>query len=49
MVIPMAISLAFGILFATIITLVLVPALYNIFSDFMPNAREFSAQQSTAA
>ena len=42
MIIPMAISLAFGILFATIITLVLVPALYNIFADFVPDARGFS-------
>ena len=32
-VIPMAISLAFGILFATIITLLLVPALYLILDD----------------
>ncbi len=33
MVIPMAVSLAFGILFATVITLVLVPCLYNILGD----------------
>lgn len=33
-VIPMAISLAFGILFATVITLLLVPALYVILDDF---------------
>ncbi len=32
-VIPMAISLAFGILFATVITLLLVPALYLILDD----------------
>lgn len=32
-VIPMAISLAFGILFATVITLLLVPALYIILED----------------
>ena len=32
-VIPMAISLAFGILFATVITLLLVPALYLILND----------------
>ncbi|RUO78911.1 acriflavin resistance protein [Idiomarina tyrosinivorans] len=32
-VIPMAISLAFGILFATIITLVLIPCLYLILND----------------
>ncbi|MEM7079634.1 MAG: efflux RND transporter permease subunit [Pseudomonadota bacterium] len=33
MVIPMAVSLAFGILFATVITLILVPCLYNILKD----------------
>ncbi|TRY30386.1 efflux RND transporter permease subunit [Aliiglaciecola sp. M165] len=33
-VIPMAISLAFGILFATVITLLLVPSLYLILDDF---------------
>ena len=32
-VIPMAISLAFGILFATVITLILVPSLYLILDD----------------
>ncbi len=31
--IPMALSLAFGVLFATFITLVLVPALYLVFED----------------
>jgi uncharacterized protein (UPF0333 family) len=30
----MAISLAFGILFATVITLLLIPALYMILDDF---------------
>ncbi|CAH0990895.1 Multidrug resistance protein MexB [Sinobacterium norvegicum] len=33
-VIPMAISLGFGIVFATVITLLLVPCLYMILSDF---------------
>jgi multidrug efflux pump subunit AcrB len=32
--IPMAISLGFGVLFATAIMLVLVPAIYAIFEDF---------------
>jgi multidrug efflux pump subunit AcrB len=39
-IIPMAISLGFGILFATAITLVFIPSLYMIledFSDFMRN------------
>jgi multidrug efflux pump subunit AcrB len=34
LVIPMAASLAFGILFATVITLFLIPALYLILDDF---------------
>ena len=33
MMIPMAISLGFGVLFATMITLVLVPSLYLIVED----------------
>ena len=36
MVLPMATSLAFGILFATVITLILVPCLYNILQDISP-------------
>jgi multidrug efflux pump subunit AcrB len=32
-IIPMAISLAFGIVFATVITLLLVPSLYVILDD----------------
>jgi multidrug efflux pump subunit AcrB len=34
LVIPMAASLAFGIIFATFITLILIPALYLILDDF---------------
>jgi len=34
LVIPMAASLAFGIVFATVITLVLIPSLYLILDDF---------------
>ncbi len=33
LVVPMAVSLAFGILFSTVITLVLVPCLYNVLAD----------------
>lgn len=33
-IVPMAISLSFGVLFATIITMFLVPALYLILADF---------------
>jgi multidrug efflux pump subunit AcrB len=36
LVIPMAVSLAFGILFATLITLILVPCLYMIIGDLNP-------------
>jgi multidrug efflux pump subunit AcrB len=39
-VIPMAASLAFGILFATVITLFLIPALYLILADFSKWWRE---------
>jgi len=34
-VVPMAISLAFGVLSATVITLFLVPSLYVILHDFI--------------
>lgn len=39
--IPMAISLGFGILFATVIVLVLVPCLYVILEDIMNARRRF--------
>ena len=41
-VIPMAISLSFGILFATVITLFLIPSLYLLQQDF---GRGFSAMK----
>lgn len=34
LVVPMAISLAFGVLFATVVTLLLIPCLYVIWQDF---------------
>jgi multidrug efflux pump subunit AcrB len=37
--IPMAISLAFGVLFATVIILLLVPAFYMVLEDFVSSAR----------
>jgi hypothetical protein len=40
LVIPMAVSLAFGILFATAITLFLVPILYLMLEDFKTWLRE---------
>jgi multidrug efflux pump subunit AcrB len=43
--IPMAISLAFGVLFATVVTLLLVPALYLILEDL----RAISARTSRTA
>ena len=43
--IPMAISLAFGIVFATSITLLLVPALYKIRYNFMEFARRRQGDQ----
>jgi multidrug efflux pump subunit AcrB len=42
--IPMAISLAFGVMFATCITLVLVPSLYMILEDF--KRRIFGAESA---
>ena len=32
--IPMAISLGFGVMFATIITLILIPVIYYMLEDF---------------
>ncbi len=43
--VPMAISLAFGVMFATCITLVLVPSLYMIIEDI--KARIFPAESAT--
>ncbi len=39
---PMAISLAFGILFATFITLILVPVIFRILADLRPKYQESS-------
>jgi multidrug efflux pump subunit AcrB len=40
--IPMAISLAFGVMFATLITLFLVPSLYMILEDIRTRIRAIS-------
>jgi multidrug efflux pump subunit AcrB len=40
-IIPMAVSLAFGILFATVITLILIPALYAILEKFKSTQRSW--------
>jgi multidrug efflux pump subunit AcrB len=39
--IPMAISLGFGVLFATFVTLLLIPALYMLIDDFQNSAARF--------
>ena len=41
--IPMAISLGFGIVFATVITLILVPSLYMILEDFHTGVKTFGS------
>ena len=43
--VPMAVSLAFGVLFATAITLLLVPSLYAILNDFRSQAAVHGRQQ----
>ncbi len=48
MIVPMAISLGFGVLFATAITLVLVPCLYLIAEDFFPY-KDVERMQAIAA
>ena len=49
MVVPMAVSLAFGIVFSTIITLILVPCLYNIVGDFRKKVDPVSTLPDLAA
>ena len=48
MVIPMAVSLAFGILFATVITLLLIPCLYIVLEDFKGYVGRKKSPQSGA-
>jgi len=54
-ILPMAVSLAFGIVFATVITLLLVPCLYMILDDlgrwsrgrwWQPTGRETALAES---
>jgi multidrug efflux pump subunit AcrB len=47
--IPMAISLAFGVLFATFITLVLIPSLYAILEDFRSAFARLTGHDTTPA
>jgi multidrug efflux pump subunit AcrB len=46
--IPMATSLGFGVLFATFITLILVPVLYNIVEDVLNVSYKFMGKQREA-
>lgn len=48
-IIPMATSLAFGILFATVITLFLIPALYIVIGDKRPKPLSKPADEPVAA
>ena len=47
LVVPMAVSLGFGILFATVITLILIPCLYVILEDFKAPITALSRQHSS--
>ncbi|MDP1930566.1 MAG: efflux RND transporter permease subunit [Gammaproteobacteria bacterium] len=48
-IVPMAISLGFGVLFATLITLFLVPSLYLILYDFTTHSAEETARTDAGA
>ena len=48
-VIPMAISIAFGIIFATVITLFLVPCLYVLQDDFILKLKSFLGKDTSEA
>jgi multidrug efflux pump subunit AcrB len=43
--IPMAVSLGFGVLFATLITLLLIPINYMVLDDFFRFSRKFSSEK----
>ena len=43
---PMAISLAWGVLFATVITLILVPCLYIMIFDFVKESDTAEAEEA---
>ena len=47
--VPMAISLGFGILFATTITLVLVPSVYVMLEDFRRGSRWLLGKRDAGA
>jgi uncharacterized protein (UPF0333 family) len=47
-VIPMAVSLAFGVLFATVITLILIPCQYVVLEDIKGLFRKKNKQTDNA-
>ena len=47
MVIPLAISLAFGVAFGSTITLFLIPSLYLILEDMQQRARRWSLRAAS--
>ena len=47
--VPMAVSLAFGVLFATFITLILVPTAYMVLEDVRCTGRQFLGWGNSAA
>ena len=49
LVIPMTLSLGWGILFGTVLTLVMIPSLYLILDDFMGLFRSAEAEDATTA
>jgi multidrug efflux pump subunit AcrB len=49
MVIPMAVSLAFGVLFATVVTLLLIPCLYLLIEDIKGFFARVYGEQDNAA
>jgi multidrug efflux pump subunit AcrB len=48
-IVPVAISLAFGVLFATVITLLLIPSLYMIVEDWLGFLAHRKANRSSLA
>jgi hypothetical protein len=49
MFVPLAISLAYGVVFATVVTLLLVPALYLVLDDLLVWLRALPVRTGTGA
>ena len=47
--VPLAVSLGYGVIFATVITLILIPALYVILEDFLSLFRDDQQDQTSDA